>query len=536
MIEYFKSIYLLVKLKNKIFKNTILRAENWYKIVAVVLFAFLFFNIIQSSAFVAQYVKTYPDKDTVLFHSLFSLTLLIIVISNILTTFFLSDSNFSQNLFKTLLHYPLRFARIISYEIISGMGDFINLLFLPFYAAAIFIPDRLFGWYDIITFLTTLILFLLSLSGVIYLLKNLFALISSSKHSRKLMSLLPILSGIILIVIIHTLSLLLKDANYLVLAEKYLALFPTGFYSNFILNPDSSFTGYNFVSTISYFLILNIIIYALNYCIVKFLKNKSYGRSIQKTSLNRSSLTRFFIRIPVSPFVKKDIAYTLRSLRTMFLHLMISVFLPVLIFLYIKNSIGKEQSFKNVTNLFSFSILFNSLIVLSFAGNFFAFERNAIINYFFRPISFGNILKNKTFISNYYVVIILFTNIILLLIFRTEFSIIIFYELLILLNYFLLILLALPLSIYFPKEIDFNAMSGFLTSLVSLFIFFILAFILWFIFQTTLAYYFHSNNKFLIFLILCLMIIPFLYYKEQIFSRLGRLLSKRKEKIIMVFR
>ncbi|MHB1687143.1 MAG: hypothetical protein ACYCVH_07200 [Ignavibacteriaceae bacterium] len=483
-----------------------------------------------------QYIKDNFNKDSVLFRPLFSLILFIIFISNIFTTFFLSGTNYSQNLFKTLLLYPVRFNRIIFYEIISGMGDFINLLFLPFYAAAIFIPDRLSGWSNIITFLTTLLLFLLSVSSIIYLLKNLFALISSSKHSRKLLYFLSILFGIIFIVIIHRLPLFLKDANNLTSAEKFLGLFPTGIYSNFILNAESSLISYNFLSTLSYFLALNIILFALNYRIAKFIRNKSYITIFHKNSLKKSLLTRLFLSVPVNPFSKKDIVYTLRSLRTMFFHLMIAVFVPILIFAYMKNTLDKEQNFNNIINQFSFSILFNFSIGLNFAGNIFAFEGNAIINYFFRPISYASIIKSKTFIPNYYIVIILLTNLILLLILCTEFSIIIFYELLIFLNYFLLLLLALPLSIYFPKEVNFNAMNSFLTSLVSLFIFLILAFILWFIFQTTLAFYIHSNYKFLIFLILCFMIVPFLYYKEKIFSRLGRLLLKRKEKIITVFR
>ena len=186
MIEFFKSIYLLIKLKNKIFKNTILKTENWYKILAVVLFAFLFLNTIQTSVFAVQYVKAYFNKDVVLFRPLFSLTLFIIFIANIFTTFLLSGSNYSQNLFKSLLRYPIRFNRIIFYEIISGMGDFINLLYFPLYVAVIFMLNDIFGWTNFLTLLVIFIMFLFSISGIIYLLKNLFILSSITKHSRKL--------------------------------------------------------------------------------------------------------------------------------------------------------------------------------------------------------------------------------------------------------------------------------------------------------------------------------------------------------------
>ena len=220
----------------------------------------------------------------------------------------------------------------------------------------------------------------------------------------------------------------------------------------------------------------------------------------------------------------------------MLVHLMIGVFLPIVIVISAKNNLGKGQSFNNIIDQFSFSILFISLIVLNFAGNIFAFEGKAIINYFFRPISNGSIIKSKAFIPNLYAAIILSANLIVLLILHTEISDIIFYELILFLSYLLSLLLAFPLSIYFPKEVNFNAMNGFLTSLISLFIFLIPSFILLFVLQTALAFYLHSDSKLLIFSILCLILTPFLYYKEKIYLQIGCLLSKRKEKTIMVFK
>ena len=534
MIEYLKFIYTLILLKNKTFRNTIIKAGNWSKIITIVLLLFLFLNAIQSSSLTFQYIKDNFNENSDLFRSLFSLILFMIFISNIFTTLFLGGSNNSSNLFKTLLHYPVRFNRIVSYEIISGLGDVINLLYLPFYVAAIFILHRLSGGTEIITFLIILLLFLFSVSGIIYLLKNLFTLISCSKHPRKLLYSLYLLFGIIFIVIIQRLPLFLKDTNNLILAGNALRLFPTGVYSNFILNPQSSLLSYNFLFTLLYFLALNILLFVLNYRIVKFFKNKTYGRVSQKLRHNTSLLTRLFIRVPINPFTKKDIMYTLRHFNTMRLHFLMAVFIPVLIIAYIIN----DNNGVDIISQISISILFMSLLVLRFSGNFFSFEENAIINYFIRPINNSSIIKSKTFIANYYFVIILLTNLILLLILQTKFSVIIFYDFLILLNYFLLLLFTIPLSIFSPKKVKFNVIIGnvFPTQLSSLFMFFIFAFILWFISKTTLTFYFYFNNKFLIFLILCFMLLSFIYYKEKIFSRLGTQLSKRKEKIIMVFK
>jgi len=447
----------------------------------------------------------------------------------------LSGSNYSLNLFKTLLHFPIKFNKIIIYEIISGMGDLINLLFIPFYAAALLIPNCVFGWNNILTFITVLVLFLFSVNSIIYLFKNILALISFSKYARKLLFLISISSGIIFLTITNKLNAFLQNTNNIILTEKILNLFPSGIYLNFIMNINSGFLSYIFLLTLSYFLFINISLLALNIYFANLLRRKNCSVSPNKNNMKKSFLTRLSLSVKINPITKKDLVYTLRCLRTMLFHLLIVIFLPILLISY-KSSVHENSSIRNIINQFSFSILYTSLIVISFAGNIFAFDGKSIINYFFRPISYTDILKSKTFISNFYIVIILFANLILFIILRTGFIDIIFCELLILLDYILLLLAALPLSIYFPKEVNYWAMNGFLTSFINLFILIVITVILWFISQAALVYYIHSNNKILLFILVCFMIAPFYYYKEKIIASLSRLLSKRKEKIITVFR
>lgn len=536
MIEELKSIYSLVKLNNIIFKNTLVKTDNRFKIIALVLIVFLLLNSIQSSPLLVQYAKDWFNKDSVLFRPLFNIILFIVFIANILTTFYLNSSNCSHNLFKTLLHYPIKFSSIIFYIIISGIGDFINLLFFPLYVAAILILNTAFGWISLLILLVILFLFLFSISNIIYLVNNIFVLISSTKHSKKIILLSSLLFILISIVIIETLPHYLQNFNNIISTGKYLEIFPTGVFISFILNTRSDIVIANIFSTLVYFITLNVLLFTLNYQIAKYFRNRSYGKSIITIDLKRSLLTKYLLIIPVNPFSKKDLAYTLRSLRTMPVHLIIAIVIPILIYAFGYTIQDKALNYYDLKNLLSFSFLFISLLVVSFAGNIYAFDGKAVINYFFRPISGSSSIKSKTLIANIYVAAIIFINLILFLISRTEISYIIFCELILYMSYLLLMFFALYLSIFFPKDVLFNSMNGFLTPLVTLFIFMITAIIILFVLQSTFAIYVHSDSKLLMSFLLGLIISSFLNFKKKIYIILGNLLSKRKENIINVFR
>ncbi len=139
-------------------------------------------------------------------------------------------------------------------------------------------------------------------------------------------------------------------------------------------------------------------------------------------------------------------------------------------------------------------------------------------------------------ISNFYYIIISVVNLIVMLILKTKFLDIMFFEIVFLLGYLFLLIISFPLSIYFPKKVSFEAMSGFLTSLISLFIFSVLTFVSWVALYLLFQLYLKAEIKFVFILSVLVAVIPFIYYRENILSVFGAMLSQRKEKIIQVFK
>jgi hypothetical protein len=532
MSDYLKSIYSLIRLKYKIFKNTIFKSENWSKIIAIILLMLVFFNTLQSSAFIVQYVQDNFKKDSVLYRPLFEIILIIIFIVNIISTLTLSGSDYSRNYLRTLFLYPIKFNRIIFYEIINSIADIINVLYLPLYAVAIFLSDFTVGWINALAVLIIFLLLLLSISNIIYLLRNTIGLISFTKDAGKFIMLISFTAGFTFMIIIKQIPGFLSNSNNLINAASYLELAPTSMYTTLLLGSSSNFF-YNFIIGILYFAILNFLLFLLNIYCAKLLKKKSYGKTYQKFSTKKSILTKLFINSRVNPFSKKDVAYTLRSIRTMPSHLMILFFVVIILFISLKQP---EQNSYKLSEQFSISFLFLSLIVLSFLSNIFAFEADSIINYFIRPVTNNSLLKNKMLTSNFYYIIISVVNLIVMLILKTKFLDIMFFEIVFLLGYLFLLIISFPLSIYFPKKVSFEAMSGFLTSLISLFIFSVLTFVSWVALYLLFQLYLKAEIKFVFILSVLVAVIPFIYYRENILSVFGAMLSQRKEKIIQVFK
>lgn len=532
MIEYFKLIYLLVTLKNRIFKNTIFKSENWSKIIALILFFLVFLNTLQSSAFIVQFVKDNFDQNSVLFRPLFEIILFIVFIFNIISTLTLSGSDHSHNFLRTLAIYPIKFNRIIFYEIITGLIDIITLLFLPLYVGTIFLSGIMIGWINSFAIFLILFLFLFSISNIISLLRNTINLISFGKHSKILMMFFTFSAGFVLVLILKQIPNILTNTNTLVSVAEYIKLFPTSVFTSVLLGSSSDFY-YNFIIASLYFVILNSMFFLLNIYSAKLLRKKSFGKIYHKFSIKKSILTRLFIDVRVNPFSKKDAAYTLRSIRTMPSHLMILLFLVLISVTSFKQSGLNNQ---NLADRFSLPFLFISMIVLSFSANAFAFEGRSIINYFYRPISSNATLKSKMFISNFYFIIISAGNLLIMLFSKTKLLDLLFFEVVYLLGYIILLAYAFPLSIYFPKNVNFTAMSGFLTSLPSLFIFIVLALVTWLGFYGVFQFYLTSQFRLMILLAVGLFILLIIYYRAKIFAIIGRLLSSRKEKVIQIFR
>lgn len=532
MSDYLKSIYSLTRLKYKIFKNTIFKSENWSKIIAIILLLLVFLNTLQSSVFFVQYIKDNFNKSSVLFRPLFEIILLIIFISNIISTLTLSGSDYSRNFLKTIILYPIKFNRLISYEIINGVVDIISLFFLPFYVSAVFLSGVVVGWTNALAVLIVLFLLLFSISNLIFLFRNTIGLINFAKHARKLILLIYFLAGFASVIILKQLPNFLANPNNLINTVGYIKLFPTSRFTSVLLSSSTNLL-YSFIITILYFAILNLLLFSLNIYSARLLKKKRYGKTYQKFSGEVSTLTKVLSRIKLNPFSKKDIAYTLRSIRTMPSHLMILIFVGIILFTSLKQP---GQNSYNLSEQFSISFLFLSLIVLSFLTNVFSFEANSIINYFYRPVSNNSTLKSKMFISNFYYIIISVVNLIVMSISKTKLLDIIFFEIVFLLSYLFLLIISFPLSIYFPKKVSFEAMSGFLTSLISLFIFSVLTFVSWVALYLLFQLYLKAEIKFVFILSVLVAVIPFIYYRENILSVFGSMLSQRKEKIIQVFK
>lgn len=524
------TLFSFIKLKYLIQKNVFYKSEKWMKILGVVIFLFIFLNYMQSGIFLVDYFTVNFSKSNELFKSIFTLTFFAVFIINLFSTAFFSGSYYTYALQRTILFYPLKLYNIVKYETIGGIFDIVSLVFYPLYFSAIFLSGFLSNWLSYFEIILLLILFLVSVSALVYAVRNTLALLNYFRYSKIIGLLFFLFLTFCFVLIIKQIPFIFDNKDSLARVLDYIEYSPTSIFTSILFNSGSTLT-YNFIKAVLYFIILNTVLFSINYFLMKLLKRKMLGKAFRKFSTKQRILTKLFEILKTNPFSKKDIIYSLRSLRVLFSH--ISILILVILILIETSSSAFKGDF-DIIQHFTISTFLIALIVLNFNGNIFAFEEAAIVNYFSKPITYEKIILGKTYIANFYLILFSFANIYILLFNHTELLDIFFFHIMILIFYFLLLVMAFPLSFYFPKKISFHALNGFLTSLTSVFIFLIIFFVGLFFSISLFQFYLKSEIKPLLLLLAIIIIVFIVYMRRRILLINTLLLTKRKEEIIKV--
>ncbi len=434
-----------------------------------------------------QVVKMKFPYNNSYFYPILNIIVFILFIFNILTVFFLGGGSQNQNLFQTLLHYPIRFNKIVLNDVIAGMGEIINILFIPLYLVAYFIIVRNYSWTAILSVLFILLLNLLLISNIIYLLKSALSLFTASKRYKKYMPIMVVLITVLILIALKNISSYLSVKENILYLSNLISIFPSGFYAKYLqrLNSESHLLYYSFI--LLYYGILNFLLLRLNIFTANKMKRRNFGISTSVNNLKSFSLLKHVSRLNISPFIKKDIIYSLRSPRILLNYI---IAIPYMIYLLIYAlHVYKEL------DLFSIILLFEFAFIIGFAGNAFQFEGKGIINYFFRPLIPNNCIRSKQFIANSYTNCFLLFYTILLIIIEINFADILFSLGLLVLNYYFFINVGISLTIYFPKKVNFWSYWGSGISLISIFLAFLFMLIFWWIFKSVFQIYLISGYK-----------------------------------------
>lgn len=526
-----KIIYVLISIKKKLLLYSFKKLDNWIRVVTIVLVALLFFNSIQSSSFIVQFIKTQFNANSTYFYPLFNILLFVFFISNILSTYFLSGSKFSQILFKTLLHYPISFKKIILYEIISGLGEIFNLLFIPFYIAAYFIAGNSFSLINFVPFIFILILFLFCISSIIALIKSISSLLVSLKKFKIIISFLAIVATVVILLIIKELPLLVLSKENIIQLNNYFNFSPSEILANYIFAIKSGSNFGNFIITFSYFFIVNILLFSINIKLLKRLKKNYYFPKVLSISNNKFSISTLIERLVKNPITKKDTIYFFRSPRGLINQALFIWTYLSLLYLFLTQSMSSTELAQGLILIQTLFFIFHTIIIIKYGGNIFGYDYRGVINYFIRPITYTTLLRSKNNYYNYLLLInFLFTSIYLFIlgIHITDY---VFYISFLTITFFVLRIGSSFLSIYFPKRIDFYKLGGFnisfVTTFVALFLLLVLGGLSNLLFSMTSL----SHKIFLIFIFMFLGLLTY-YFRNKITHSLCKILLNQKERII----
>ncbi len=314
--------------------------------------------------------------------------------------------------------------------------------------------------------------------------------------------------------------------------NKILFYFPTGIFAKTIFLLTGKMNIYQLLVNILYFLIISMFLFYTNLFIVKFNKNRDFGKSVSNQKLKKTLPTRFFGISKLSPFSIKTIIYYLRNPRRLFNTVGFLLYeIWTVYFISVKLS---SFSSKDTYIGLSFIVLFQSLVIIVNNANFFSYDYSAIINYFFRPLKINTLINSKTLVINFFVMINAILLIYFAFLFKLNFFEIFFQINFLVTEYFIIMLTSILTSFYLPKVIEFYSIWGMNYPILTGIIGFILVFAFIGLNYTLLSIITSLIGEIIIILILLIINFVIVFSKDKIFFLINKLLIKQKEKIIDV--
>lgn len=459
-MKYIKILYSLVRINKNVLFNSLKKIDDWIKVLSIALLIYLLIKTITSASMFSLLLKFQLTPDNKYFFHVLNVLLFILLIANIFASFYFSASNHSNKVSLKLQYYPVGELTAVVIGIVIGMIDLFNLIFIPIYTAILFTMGNFNSAGEIIFSIIILLLFILSVNGIIYLLNNLYPLLISSGKMKKIFNYVTIFLIFFLFLSLRQLTIFLNNSENIIIISNLCTYFPSGIFAKYILSGSKYFSVANTITALIYFLVFDILVVALNIFIHKKLKKRRLFQNNTALKPKVFSIPSIIEKYVSNPIIKKDLIYVYRSTRELVNFGMIILFyFYFAYFIFIKG----VSSFKIQHNLVmaqSMFLFFQVLFTLKFYSNFFGYDYSGVINYYCKPIGSEFVIKSKT--NSYSHLIwfnIIFASIFLFILKIKGVEFLLFINLM-LFVFLISKFLGAVLSVYFPKSINFNGLTG----------------------------------------------------------------------------
>lgn len=530
MIQNFKILRLLSSLKKKEFIYFFKKNDFWFRLVTVLFIIYFVVNSILSSSFIVQFVKNNFSLNSVNFIPVFNIVLFFIFLVNIVAIIFVGTSNYDQSSVKTLLRYPITVKQIIFSRTVSVSSEWVNIIFLPLYFSAYFITGNSFNLTGIIFFLFILLLFLFCINSIIEFLRNFTTAVLLLNKFKSLFWVLFFALFLLIILSIPKIPPYLSNENSVKRISEVLFYLPTGVFTKAVIALNGQNNTLQIVVYFLYLILFSVALFAINLFLAKFYKNCNYGKTRKEKKIKKPAIPSLLSKTTLGSFEKKNLIYLYRSPRAL-LNVLVFIIYEVLLTYFVTVHLNDVNT-PNINVVISFTVLFQSAMVLTYAGNFFSFDYSGIINYFFRPLETKYLIKSKILILN---ILVIFNM--MIFIYFTFLLKINKYDFLLqanflVLTYFISIFVAVLLSLNFPKTVGFYALMGANAPIITVIISIIISFGFWGLNYVLLAKI--TNIAVILTIILCVFVVNLLavYFKNDVVDIFNKVLIKQKEKII----
>ncbi len=494
------------------------------------IFVYFTVNSITAGTFVTQFIKANFDLASQNFIPVLNIVLFVLFSVNIILIIFLGTARYDQSAIKILLRYPISLKQIIFFRTLAVSAEVINILFLPLYIAAYFIAGNSFNFTSVTLFLFILMSFLFCINSIIESLRNLTsAIISLNKFKFFFWSFSAFLMTAF-VLMLSKIPAFFSDEQSIKKFSEILFCLPTGIFTESLFALKEQINISQIFFYVLYLILFSTILYAINLALVKFYKNRDFGKKETKKKFKIPVISKLLGKTSLGPFAKKNIYYFYRSPRRLINILAIIGYEIWLMFIVTVKIQTKGSHDSHIISCLT--ILFESGLIFANAGNFFAFDYSGIINYFFRPLKTENLIKSKILITN---LLVMFNGLVFIyFVFLLRINI---YDVLLQINilvfvYFVSLFVAVLLSFYFPKEVGFYAIMGMNAPFPAVLISILISLGFWGADYFLLAKINSVRNELIITFVTFLFNIAFLYYRKSSYVFFDKILINRKENII----
>jgi len=515
---FLKRIFLLIEIKKCLVVNKLKKIDTLALLITIGFGLYLLMSSIHAGNLFKYFMSDLQNKqNSIEFIKIFSLMLFVMYIINIFTPLSIGGFNKKTDLVSILVYHPFTVKEIVFYSIIVEFSSIFILLFIPFYIASFFIINHSVQFVEVILFTVVLLSFMFSVSAAVVLIRNIFQELLKRKILRKIFFGLTITTYILLIIFYFYQTTEPKniDVSKVMQIIRYA---PPGILSDYIMHRLS------FINALLYFIPVNITLLCLNFYFVKRYNKKANTAQVKNNQKMHLFKMWIFDKLKINGYIQKDLCYLFRSPRTI-LNLILWIFLLATGLFPISDKYS----------LFIFPVLLLYVTSFLFGINVFAYEYAGIVNYFYRPISAFEVLKNKEKSFTFFVYILIIVLSVLVLVKKEipNISDSIFFISTFMAHYYICIYCGLFISIYSPYRINFYVISGRSVSFITMFFLLILIGFGAGIEACFMLLYSKLPSHVLINIITTVIAYVMFKSRRTVFDRLANMFNKRKERNIL---